>query len=103
MPSAVPTSRPPLRVAILIEPTTGCEHCHDSGEVTSDELDDQGLWFKQAPCPDCHGSGYALCAADGCVEVAHSLIMVSGGRSIPCCGERTHMKQLVGQLLEGAL
>lgn len=103
MPDAVPLSRPVRRVTLVIEPTTGCASCHDSGGVLSEELDAQGLWFKQAPCEDCHGSGQAVCAAVGCGQPARSLITLSGGLSYACCGHDAHTRELVALLLEASL
>lgn len=103
MPDAVPLSRPVRRVTLVIEPATGCDACHDSGECLSADLDAQGLWLQPVLCEDCQGSGQAVCAAVGCGQPARSLIKLSGGRSVACCGQPAHTQELVRQLLEADL
>lgn len=78
------------QLSLVIEPRRDpgvCECCHGTGNRDTDDLDDDGLWFRVAPCADCNGSGVQRCSASECEREATRIIR-AGCCWRACCGRK---------------
>jgi hypothetical protein len=92
----------PPRLTIRIEPSTGCDPCDDKGEVISDKLDAEGLWFKREQCANCNGTGHAVCAATACTSWANREVLMGNGPSYvtrSCCDNPACAREIVDLLM----